>query len=400
MNRRILIAGGGLGGLRVAQRLGKKLDQLQGWEILLLDENDYHQYVYLVHQVASGRTKPSEIIVPFERLLKGTKVKFRQEKVLEVDPINRVVRSNRGPLTYDILVVALGSSTEYYGIKGLQENSLTPNSVEDAVEIRSRIEDLYAQTHNPQAINIVVGGGGAVGVELAAEVMELLERLGERQGTRDEKPNVILVEGLERLVPILYEVPSESVERKLRSLGVRIILNKFIVETDENYVVLDSGESIKKDLLVWTGGITKDAACGPPLEIDMRRLCIDKYSRAEGFEDIYIVGDSALVTDPHSGKVLPNSAHLTLQQADIVVKNVYAQIVGKPLVKFQPQHIGDIVSIGRDYAIGVLKGIRVEGLLARILNKLIHLNYVWSIGGLGLLLGGKGVGKSAAASLS
>ncbi len=400
MKRRILVAGGGLGGLRVAQRLDKKLDRLQGWEILLVDENDYHQYVYLVHKVAGGRTKPSEIIVPFERLLRGTNVKFRQEKVLEVDPTNKVVRSNRGPLTYDILVIALGSHTEYYGIKGLQENSLTSNSLEDAVEIRLRIEELYSKTQNPRAINIVIGGGGAVGVELAAELMELLERLEEKQGTREEKPIVILVESMERLVPNLYEVPSESIEKKLRSMGVRILLSKSIVETGEDYVVLDSGEHIKTDILVWTGGITIDAACGPPLEIDLRRLCIDRHSRAEGIKDIYIVGDCALVSDPHSGKVLPNSAHLTLQQADVVVKNVYNQIVGKPLVKFQPQHAGDILSIGRGYAIGVLKGIRVKGFLARILNKLIHLNYVWSIGGIGLLLEGKGVGKSVATSLN
>lgn len=396
--KRVLVLGGGLAGLRVTLSLEKKMRSMTGWEILLLDENEYHQYLYRVHEVVGGRASPSEVIVPFSHLLRGKRIEFVQAKVQDVDPSSRLVHTDLGPVSYDILVVALGSHTEFYGIDGLRENSLTLRSVEDAARLRLEVERLFTSCRVGSEGRIVVGGGGAVGVELVAELFELVQALRKKHGVREEV-EVILVEANERLASSFDSQISEKIAQKLRSLGIRVILGDRVVKAGRGYVDLNSGARVRFSLLVWTGGGVRDSSCGALLEVKSRRLCIDAYSRAEGLRGVYVAGDCALVVDPATGEALSPSAHLALEQADLVAKNIFSDIARAPKTEYTATHAGDVVSIGSGDSVGVLFGVPVYGLLGRLIKSLIHLRYVWSIGGLNLILRGKNVGSLAARKL-
>ncbi len=390
--------GGGIAGLRVAMTLEKKIRSMVGWEIMLIDENDYHQYRYRIHEVVGGRATPSEVIVPFKRLLQDSKMEFVQAQVRDIDPSSNLVHTDLGLVYYDILVVALGSHPEFYGIPGLRENSLTLGSIEDAVRLRLEVEKLFTTSGMGPLPPIVVGGGGAVGVELLAELFELTEALRKKRAAK-EAVELVLIEAREKLLPGLDPWISERITEKLKSMGVRLILGDRIVRAGRGYIDLISGKRISFSLLVWTGGNSRDPGCGAYLKVGSRRLCTDQFSRAHGLRRVYAVGDCALVVDPVTGEILSPSAHLALEQADLVAKNVFSDLTGAPKTDFTPTPAGNVMSIGGRDAVGVLYGVPVGGLLAVLIKKLVHLRYVWSIAGLGLLLRGKKISRRAARKL-
>lgn len=382
--KRILVLGGGVAGIRIIKNIQGKLPSKS--ELILIDENDYHQYLYKIHEVCNIEYEEKDIIVPLEEIVDMSKITFKKTTVKSVDTEKRVVDTTGGEEPYDLLAVCLGSHPAYFNIKGIQEHSLTLESLEQAKKIRAKIIETFEKTKGTQkSINIVIGGGGFSGVELAGELTDWLPILYQKYNIPEPEKLVAVVEALSTILPGWDKDLCIEAQEILERQGVQFVLNDPITSVDEHQVEMNSGLVLKPDLFIWTGGVRRDPACGLDFEIKGSRIRIDEYCRAVGFEDIYVGGDSACTVN-QEGVPQPPTAHIAMEQGEIIAHNILAQIKGNKLQEYEFNRVGEIVTLGRTNAIGDLFGLRFKGLLAKFMKKMIHYWYIQSIGGLKLLL--------------
>jgi NADH dehydrogenase len=384
--KQIVILGAGVAGIRAALDLSKKVDSRMG-RVVLVDENDYHQYLYKIQEVCNKDYEEKDIIVPITRLIEGKGVEFIKASVRTVDPERRVVETTGGEISYDILVIALGSHVTYFGIEGLEENSMTLSSFEAAKEIRSRIEEQFKEAERTRVPpNIVVGGGGFTGVELAGEIADWYPILCREHNIEKPQYYVSIVEMMPTILTGWDEGLVLKGQEVLSEIGVQLVLNEAVTRVSEGRIELKSGKTLEPDLFIWNGGVLGDPACGSAFEIKGRRISIDDYCRAEGHDSIYVAGDSACATNGE-GRPLPPTAHIAMVHGELVARNVASSLRGEPLRPYVHKRIGEIVTLGRTYAIGDLYGFKFKGVLAKFMKKVVHWWYLHSIGGFGLLLG-------------
>jgi NADH dehydrogenase len=284
--------------------------------------------------------------------------------------------------------VALGSHVTYFGIEGLEENSMVLSSYEAAKEIRTRIHELFEkakETRMPP--EILIGGGGFTGVELAGEISDSIPILCERNNLEYSGTGVTIVEAMSTILPGWDEKQVYQAQKILREQGIDIILDDPILRVTPDCVEMKSGRIIKPDLFIWTGGVRGDPACGLDFQVNSRRISIDDYCKAKGFEDIFVAGDSACATDV-SGKPMPPTAHVAMVQGDIVTLNIVAMLRGSSLKKYVYKRAGEIVTLGETNAIMDLFGVKFSGFIAKFMKKVVHWWYLHSIGGFRLLLSG------------
>jgi NADH dehydrogenase len=381
---RIVILGAGVAGLRVAQRLGPRLDPSEA-NIIMIDENDYHQYLYRIHEICNLEYEEKDIIVPFSRILsKG--IDLRQASVQGIDTEGKIIITNKGDIPYDKCVIALGSHVTHFGIEGLEENSMTLNSFEAAKNIRARIYELFEKASETGIIpKILIGGGGFTGVELAGELCDSIPVLCERHGLEPSSNGITIVEALPSILPGWNEKQIILAQKTLRSKGVELILSDPVNRVSRNRVELKSGRIVEPDLFVWTGGVRGDPACGLDFQIKGRRIAIDDYCRAEGFEDVFVAGDSACAVNPGEGRPMPPTAHVAMVQGTTVAHNIVATLRGTPMKKYVYYRAGEIVTLGRTNAVGDLFGIRFSGFIATFMKKVVNWWYLQLIGGFSLL---------------
>jgi len=382
---RIVILGAGVAGLRVAQKLGRRLKPSEA-HIILVDENDYHQYLYRIHEVCNLEYEDKEIIVPLSRIL-GEQVEFLQASVQDVDPEKKIVASDKGDIPYDTCVIALGSHVTYFGIEGLEENSVTLNSFEAAKDIRARVHELLekaSETGKPP--EILIGGGGFTGVELAGELSDCLPKLFDENNVEYPGKCVSIVEALPTILSGWNEKQVLLAQKVLKKRDIDLLLNDPVSRVTNNRVEMKSGKVYDPDLFIWTGGVMGDPACGLGFEIKGRRISIDDYCRAEGYEDIFVAGDSACAVDAASGRPMPPTAHVAMVQGDIVTENIIAKLKGSSMKKYVFKRAGEIVTLGKTNAVGDLFGFKFSGAFATFMKKVVHWWYLHSIGGFSFLL--------------
>ncbi len=385
--RKVVILGAGVAGLRIAKKLQRSLKN-PGWEVILIDENDYHQYLYRIHEVCNVEYRAKDIIVPINRLIDMDKITFTKTHVKSVDPKRRVVETTTGDQPYDILAVTLGSHPAYFGIDGIQEHSLTLGSYEEAKKIRVRILELVEEAEERgEPPVIVIGGGGFSGVELAGELTDWLPILYEEHSIPQPEKLIIVVEALSTILPGWDEKMIQRGQEVLWRRGIEFVFNDPVVRVGERRLEMKSGLVLEPDLFVWTGGVIVDPACGMDFEIRGRRIMVDEHCRAVHQEDVYVAGDTACAVDSED-RPQPPTAHIAMVQGDIVAHNILAQIKGDAKKKYVFNRAGEIVTLGRTNAVGDLLGFRFTGAVAKLLKRLVHWWYVHSIGGFSLLLGG------------
>jgi NADH dehydrogenase len=370
LKKSLVILGAGYGGLLTAVKLEKKARHLKDVEFVLVDRNDYHQYLHLAYEIVTGIKKVTDLTIPLAELLEKRKIRFFQACVHEIDLACKVVKTDKGDLPYSELVIALGSEPNYFHIKGAEEHSLCVSSAEAAARIRDNLKKILSQEKNPK---IVVGGGGFTGVELAGEIVDEL------------KCCVTIIEGAEQLLPT-WGIPefSRKVTEVLAEMGAQFILGKHIVEVKPNIIVLNDGRRVESSLFIWTAGVQgsrvvsrsglKTGKCN--------RVMINEFCEAIGFPGVYVVGDCALAVDSRTGKILPQCVEIALQQAEVVAKNLYADVTGSERTVYVPKFSGLILAVGEKYGIGKISGVKVEGRLAQMIKRMIHLRYVYEIAGL------------------
>lgn len=374
MKKQLVILGAGYGGLLTAVELEEKTRRLEDVEIVLVERNDYHQYLHLAYEIVTNAKKISDITLPLTELLQKRKIRFFQATVREIDLTNKVVRTDKGDLPYYEIVVALGSEPNYGHIMGAEEHSFCVSSVEAAAHTRDELKKVLAQEKNAK---IVVGGGGFTGVELAGEIVDELRCC------------VTIIEGSKNLLPS-WGIPefSRKVADVLTEMGAEIILGKLIVEVKPDTVVFNDGSQVESSLFIWTGGVQGSrVASRSGLKTGRdNRVVINEFCEAVGFPSVYVVGDCALVVNQKTGEILPQCIEIALQQAEVVAENLYADVTGTERTIYVPKFSGQILAVGEKYGIGKISGVKLEGRLAQMIKRIIHLHYVYKIAGLGEIL--------------
>jgi NADH dehydrogenase len=384
--KRILILGAGVAGLRVAFYLHKRVDPVDV-EIVLIEENNYHQYLYRIHEVCNNHYEDEEIIVPISRLLKGKRVKFLNTSVTGVDPERRVVETTDGDQPYDALAITLGSHPEYYGIEGLEKNSLTLGSFEQAKRIRDRIEELFEEAEETKKPPVIlIGGGGFSGVELAGEIADWYPILCERYSLEVPQELVTIIEAMPTILPGWNLKLVEKAQKVLGNLGVNLILGDPITRVTSEQVEARSGRTLEPDLFVWTGGVKMNQCSMGDVEIRGRRIVTDEYNRVPNHPDIFVAGDCACAVD-ETGRPQPPTAHIAMVQGDIIGHNIHALLTGGAMKRYEFDRVGEIVTLGKTNAVGELFGLKFSGTLAKFMKKVVHWWYLYTIGGIGLVLG-------------
>lgn len=386
--KRVVIVGGGFGGLEVAKNLRKS-----GMQIVLIDKHNYHQFQPLIYQVASAGMEPSSISFPFRRIFQKYKdFYFRLAQVTGIDSANKKVITNIGSLSYDYLVLAAGATTNYYGNKNIQKMSMPMKSLSEATGIRNTILSNIERaitTEDPvlrqELLNIVVVGGGATGVELAGVLSEMKNTIIPRDYPELDSSlvNVYLIQGENKLLSAMAPESSKSAIEFLHKMGVNVILSKLVTDYKDNKVILNDGSSIATRSLVWVSGIIGVALDG--LDRDKygrgRRILVDGNNKVVGLEGVYAIGDQCIM--PNVDKAYPNGhpqlAQVSIQQGKLLAKNILKLEKGKKLKSFKYNNLGSMATIGRNKAVAEFTLFKTQGFFAWLLWLVVHLRSILGI---------------------
>ena len=385
--KRIVIVGGGLGGLELAFKL---VDD--DYQVVLIDKNNYHQFPPLIYQVASGGLEPSSISFPFRRLFQGRKdFFFRMAEVESVNTAKKSINTTVGEIEYDYLVLAFGAKTNFFRNKDIEATTLPMKSVSEAMRLRNTILrnlELALTEEDParkQALmNIVVVGGGASGVEIAGAVAEMKKNIIARDypDLDSSQMHIYLVNAGDRLLAAMDPVSSKRAERDLKDLHVHIRQPQFATEYKDGILKTSAGLEIPTQTVIWVSGICANTIEGFPAESigHAGRLLTDRFCRVKSVEDVYAIGDVSLVEgDEEYPLGHPQLAQVAMQQAKTVAKNFKAMSEGKELKPFKYKNLGVMATIGRNHAVAEISGKKFGGFPAWALWLIVHLRSILGV---------------------
>jgi NADH dehydrogenase len=399
--KNIVVLGAGFGGLTAAMDVSKKLRAmhlLEKYGVVLIDRSDCHLFTPLLYKLAAapGRDPGTTCTYDTTTLIKRFPIQFVQNEVASIDLMNGDIHLKTGEeIKADFLVIALGSETNYFGIQGLKEHSLQLKSADHALMIRRALEEVFAKGGDP---TIAVGGAGANGIELAAEIRQWANRAQkENSGLH---VSVALIEAMPTILPGLDPRVQAIATKRLAKLGVKVTTNAKIVSVSENAVSLDGGANdtraqIPFNLFIWTGGIkTPDMLTALPLQKEPRGKPVAQNNMAflpatpdlKLYPMVYGLGDSVFFMNPKTKRPVPAVARAAIMQAHVVAGNIIEEIKKAESKNYKP-HIENyeateypyVIPIGDGWAVAKLGFIVFSSWPAWIFTKLIEINYLWSI---------------------
>lgn len=385
--KRIVIIGGGFGGMRLASDLAEK-----SFEIILIDKNNYHQFQPLLYQVASSGLEPSSICFPFRKVFsRKNKLRFLLAEVLEVRPEQKELLTSIGTISYDYLVVATGTTTSFFGNESLAKNTLPMKTAEEAMFVRNRIllqlEQLARTTdaaERSKLSNIVIVGGGATGVEVAGVLSEMKRYVLPNYYPELESVQLTinLVEASPHLLSAMSSQAGSEAFAFLQRMGVQIHLNTRVMDYQEEQVILSTGNSLPSSLVIWVSGVIGNALPGIPTESLGRgnRLLTNRQLQVKGVDAIYALGDIALVEGdeeyPHGH---PQVAQVAIQQGKLVAANFNDLLKGRRAAPFHYLDLGSLATVGRNKAVADLPKLHLSGFTAWAIWLLIHLRSILGV---------------------
>jgi NADH dehydrogenase len=378
---RVIVIGGGFAGLEVA----KGLSGLKA-QVVLFDKNNHHTFQPLLYQVATSGLETSSIVFPFrKRFSKQDGFYFRMGEVISVNPASNSIETSIGSVAYDYLVIANGASTNYYGIKDLDKNSISLKTITDAIKLRNRIIRNFETallTDDPAMMNslmdFVIVGGGPTGVELAGALSELKQYVFPMDYKELEMSymDIHLVEGNNRLLHGMSEKASEKALEYLQRMGVKVHLNCVVKSYDGYEVLFNTGEKLISRTLIWAAGVKGQPVAGLNTNAIGHggRINVDQFNRVKGHENIFAIGDAAIMEgDAKFPKGHPMMAQPAMQQGKLVAENIKRLINQKPMKPFSYKDKGSMATVGRNKAVADLKGYKTQGTFAWFIWMFIHL---------------------------
>jgi len=383
----IVIAGAGYAGLHVALRLTVRLRDNPAVELTLVDRHDYHQAITELPRVASGTRAADAVRIPLQDML-AARVRFVQTEINGFDLPGRRLLTGAGPIGWGRLVLALGSRPNDFAIPGLAQRTLSLYSASDAERVWAAVGQALTEAaaeadpeRQRRLATVVVGGGGATGVELAGELAEVLPAAASRHGLAPGRPAVQLVEAGPEILAGSSPQLIDKATRILADLGVQVRTNAMIAAATGDGFRLTDGQLVEGGVFVWAGGLKAPAGVAvsvlPPAHNG--RVKVDQYLRVLDHPEIYVAGDLASVTDPDTGHVLPSLAQVALEEGETVARNLDAELKGKPLEAFTFHDKGFVVSVGTRRGVADIAGITTGGRLAHLLKDAIEWEYRQSV---------------------
>ncbi|GGD53820.1 NAD(P)/FAD-dependent oxidoreductase [Paenibacillus nasutitermitis] len=387
MSKHILILGGGYGGLLSALSAREHLSAEEA-TITVINRVASHQIITELHRLAAGNVDEKAVALPLEKLLKGKQINIKVGTVQKIDVAGRSVKLEDGSsYRYDSLVLALGSETNYFGIPGLQENSLTLKSVLDANRVYAHVEERireYSKTKNKADATFVIGGGGLTGVELVGELADELPGICRKNGVDFADVSLYLVEAMPSILPIFSADLIARATSSLEQRGVQFLTGLAITEVNGSIVSLKDGQTIDTNTLVWTGGVQGSTLVGESgVEVNRGRATVNEYLQSVSHPEVFLAGDCAVVFGPE-GRPYPPTAQLAWQMGELAGANIAAFFNGSTMDTFSPVFSGTLASLGRKDGIGSIggSGIELKGTPASLMKKASNARYLAHINGL------------------
>jgi NADH:ubiquinone reductase (H+-translocating) len=360
--RKICILGSGYAGIFSAANLLADYDNKRKYEISIFDQNSYHQLLQQIHLVSASIKKPNDISFPIYDLMKDD-IKFYKELVIGVNlDKQNIFTANNKEYYFDYLIIALGSSNAFFGIKGAKEYSQSFRSLDDAIKLQKKIQ-------NMKDSNIVICGGGATGISLAGAISE----------TSKENINITIVEAQSDILPGWNPKLGKTIKNFLINNKINLITNNPIKEVYPSSVLLGDGTIIENSLSIWTAGVKgSDIQIIPSIKkTRSNRIIVNKLSQIEGYNNAFAVGDiSAFPLD--NGQISPQLAQFAVRQAMNIAKNILRKEKGEKMVEFHYEQKGSILSLG-NRCIGMINGIIISGSLCQYVEDFLIDNYIKTI---------------------
>lgn len=388
--KRVVIVGGGLGGLRLAEDLYGS-----GMQVVLIDKNNFHQFPPLIYQIASAGIDPSSISFPFRQIFRKRKdFYFRMAEARMVDTEKKILQTSIGKIDYDYLVLAAGATTNFFGNKNIEEWAIPMKTVPEAMGLRNallsnleRALTCATEEERQELLNVVIVGGGATGVEIAGALAEMRRYVipYDYPDMDSSLMHIYLIEAGDRLLAGLSQESSQKAYEFLKSMGVDIQFGKMVTDYRDHKVIMKDGTEIPTRTFLWVSGIRANAMPGIDESHLGRgfRFKVDEYNRIPGVEDVFAIGDQCLQTsDAAYPNGHPQVAQVAIQQAKNLAKNLKLINQGadsSELTAFHYKNLGSMATIGRNKAVVEIGKFHSQGFFAWVLWLVVHLRSILGV---------------------
>lgn len=377
---KVVIIGGGFGGLEVAKALDNK-----PVDVLMLDKHNYHTFQPLMYQVATGSLEAGSIAFSLRKNFDDQKnFNFRMAEVTGIDPDKHTLETSTGKIDYDYLVIATGSTTNFFGNKEIERNAMPMKSIPEALNLRylilQNLEEATLQKTKEERepyLNFVLVGAGPTGVELAGALAELKNHILSKDypELNKEHMKVYLVDFLPKVLGPFSDQASAAAKDFLTKMGVEVMLNVKVENYDGTTIRFEGGKSILTKNVIWSAGVMGVVPEGLSKEVIERgnRLKTDNICRVEGYTNIFAIGDVAAMITDETPKGHPGVAQVAIQMGKTTGKNILHIIKGEPTVPFKYNDKGSLATIGRNKAVADLGKIKFQGFFAWLVWMFVHL---------------------------
>ena len=378
--KRIVIIGAGFGGLKVAQKLIGS-----GYQIVLIDKNNYHQFQPLFYQVASAGIEPSSILFPLRKIFQKQKdVYIRVAEVYSVDTKKKELQTSLNTVWYDYLIISSGVNSNFFGMKNMEEFAIPMKSVSEAMALRNRLLQSFEkavtlrdQNERKALLNVIVVGGGPTGVEVAGAIAEMKKFVLPKDypDLNFDVMQITLIEGSPGLLGGMSKHASEKAKFYLQRLGITVHLNTRVTDFDGSILSIGDGTHIETKTVIWAAGISPVVPEGLPDEAIGwgKRILVDSYNQINGLNDVYAIGDVSIMPTPDYSNGHPQVAQVAIQQGRNLAKNLLSIKGNGELKPFKYIDRGSMATIGRNRAVADLSFVKFSGFIAWLTWMFVHL---------------------------
>lgn len=385
--KRVVIVGGGFGGLKLANRLRNS-----GFQVVLIDKNNYHQFPPLIYQIASAGIESSAIAFPFRKMFKRRKdFYYRMAEARAVFPEQKILQTSIGKVKYDYLVFAAGTTTNFFGNKHIEEEAIPMKTLAEAMGLRNallgnleRSVTCATEQERQELLNIVIVGGGATGIEIAGAIAEMKRYVLPKDypELRGDGLHIYLVEASDRLLSGMSHESSQKARKFLEKMGVNVMLNKKVTDYNDHKVMLEDGTSIPTRSFIWVSGVRANAIENIPAASIGRggRIKVDEFNRVTGLDDVFCIGDQCIMSgDPAYPNGHPQLAQVAIQQGQLLADNLKHLLRGERMQPFAYRNLGSMATVGRNKAVAELSSFKTQGWFAWVLWLVVHLRSILGV---------------------
>lgn len=381
--KRVVIIGGGFGGINLIEKLERS-----PYQVVLLDRNNYHLFQPLLYQVATGGLDPGSIAFPLRKILRGKdKMFFRVANVQEIDFNQKVINTGDGHLSYDYLVIATGSATNFFGNEELENNALAMKKITEALDIRSYVIENFERAvesddedEKDALLNFVIVGGGPTGVELAGALSEMRRFVlpDDYPELNPSRMQITLLEAGSRLIAGMSDSTSETVFKYLQDLNVQVMLKSMVNSYDGRTVVFNETETIKTRTVIWAAGVSGEPVASMQSDLLTRekRIMVDQFNRVKGHEEVFAIGDVAAMISEELPRGYPMLAPVAVQQGKHLAKNLKLIAKNKVMKPFKYFDKGVMATVGRNKAVAEIGKLKLKGWIAWQAWLWVHLMFL------------------------